>query len=440
MKHKKIQLLLESEIDKLSSNEKKKYILKLQEIIEELTKPSKTSKNSSKPPSSDNKPNQKIAEPKWGGKIGHKGFFFQELDNADTEVNIKTDNCPKCGKDLSNQPILDEHTHQTIGIEIRRVVTNYNREEKYCPCCQENVISPLPEKINTHYDESISAFVHYLNAYQHIPHQRIVEFLRDVVNLSISKGTVNNILQSEIPELEQFIENLIAQIPLSNIIGADETGFRILAKNYWLWVFQNSDITYYEFSNRSAKILEKIFGETFAGILVSDFYSSYYKLNCEKQKCNAHLLRDLTYIIEKEPQSAKYISNVIDLLMEAKKLKETVTDYSNDKYVEQVKVFDNRLEDICAIELEKEHQPDAFRIQKRLKRHQDEILTFLKYEDVPFDNNGSERAIRKAVIHRKICQCFRTKSGSEKYAKMASFIETKRKRGKKVYEAICNLF
>ena len=41
-------------------------------------------------------------------------------------------------------------------------------------------------------------------------------------------------------------------------------------------------------------------------------------------------------------------------------------------------------------------------LMKRFSKHREKILTFMNYEDVPPDNNGSEQAIRKSKVKMKV--------------------------------------
>ncbi len=150
--------MTKQELEKLSKPELIDLVLaiesrlvEVEQELAELKAPKKTSKNSSKPPSSDQKGNGSRKGSKSGGKRGQKGTHFQPIPEADEQKHLALSNCPDCEQDLSEQPVLDTHIHQVIGIEIRRVVTNYVREEKYCPCCQETILRVLHEGVDKHH-------------------------------------------------------------------------------------------------------------------------------------------------------------------------------------------------------------------------------------------------------------------------------------------------
>ena len=162
-------------------------------------------------------------------------------------------------------------------------------------------------------------------------------------------------------------------------------------------------------------------------MLVSDFYVGYSPADTPKQKCNAHLIRDLKYIVLAEPQSAAFAQDIITMLLDAKKLADN--GQRQEHWVKQAK---GKLQELIEWQLEE--------IQNRLKKHKNEILVFLENPAVPFTNNSTERAIRPVVVHRKVIQCFRTSHGAQAFATWYSLIHTFCKQGINVFEALKAIF
>ena len=415
---------------------------KTQAELNEAKRPRKNSGNSSRPPSTDKKAGGTLKSGKVGGKVGHKGYHFQPLTEVDSQVTIPLSDCPHCQLDLGDQEVLQTRIHQVIGIEIRRVVTNYLQEGKYCGWCGQVVFSGLPDGVEkTHYDSSIRSLAAYMNNYHHLSHPRLIELFSDLADIKLSKGTVNSILSISPALLEEFNIYLRGLLQKSDLLGIDETSFRVAVMNFWLWVFQNRCFSYFYFDpHRSSEVLKEVIGEYFDGTLLSDFYSAYNRLQARrKQKCNAHLLRELAYIVECEVPSKPYITEIFKLLLEAKEFKEKYAPYKPEQLQDEIGEFKDRLKALCERSLPTQYQ-EAIRIQKRLINHQNEILTFLEIAEVPFDNNTSEQAIRAAVVHRKVIQCFRTIHGANNYARWLSLIQTLRKQKIQVFPAITRLF
>ena len=105
----------------------------------------------------------------------------------------------------------------------------------------------------------------------------------------------------------------------------------------------------------------------------------------------------------------------------------------------EIQTFKNRLDEFCQQDIDPKYT-HSIRIQKRLIKHRNEILTFLKDPEIPFDNNSSERAIRSAVVHRKVIQCFQTTHGADNYARWLSLIQTLKKQKIPIFKAIIDLF
>ncbi|MCB9300990.1 IS66 family transposase [Candidatus Nomurabacteria bacterium] len=399
---------------------------------EVLRKPKKDSKTSSQPPSQDNK--AKVTKSSgWGAKPGHQGFSYQPLP-WDKVLVVPLSTCPHTGADLSQQPVVDYITHQVVSIECKRVVTNYELEVRFSPA-YGGMVSAAPPNGGRHYDNSVRSLATYLNTVHHIPQGRCRQILQDLFSIAPSKGTVNNILIRP-PQLSKAIhQSLIHRLRLSPVVGADETGYRVKGEGWYLWCFQSPDYSLFTFADtRASSVVDDILGKVFKGVLVSDFYAGYSPANISKQKCNAHLIRDLKYVILAEPKSAAFARDVITMLLDAKKLADN--DQREDKWVKQAKA---RLKKLIEKKLP-EKQEEAIKIQNRLKKHKEEILLFLENPAVPFTNNATERAIRPVVVHRKVIQCFRTEHGAQAFATWYSLIDTFRKQGINVFEALKGIF
>ena len=104
------------------------------------------------------------------------------------------------------------------------------------------------------------------------------------------------------------------------------------------------------------------------------------------------------------------------------------------------KVFQQQvrgIEQACDALLNMEvHTPVARRLQKRYKKHREHLFVFLYDPEVPFDNNGSEGALRNSVVHRKVLAGFRSEWGTGAYATVTTVIETARKEGCRIFEAL----
>ena len=220
------------------------------------------------------------------------------------------------------------------------------------------------------------------------------------------------------------------------IVHADETGWRVDGKNGQLWTITSADKTVYHVDkSRGSKVIQSLLGKAFGGTLVSDFYSAYSKMDCKKQKCLAHLLRELNESAEKSPDFAAsrfftHCKQLIKRMLRVKRCWETLED---KKYDAKVRRLEAQLHQLATGQYE---EPNAKRIAKRLLKHEDELTAFLHEKDLDPTNNAAERALRPAVVMRKITGGSRSKNGAHAWATVASLIKTATQQNRNLMETI----
>src|SRR5258708_38454851 len=123
--------------------------------------------------------------------------------------------------------------------------------------------------------------------------------------------------------------------------------------------------------------------------------------------CNAHQVRDLQYAID--AGDTVFAPTMQALLREGLRLTQERDKYSQDDFQEAV---DSLKTKACALLEVTPQQADAVRLQKRFRKHFESIWHFLDRPDVPFTNNASERALRPAVLHRKVIGGVGPRSGA----------------------------
>jgi hypothetical protein len=169
-------------------------------------------------------------------------------------------------------------------------------------------------------------------------------------------------------------------------------------------------------------------GESLPGVLVTDFYAAYHQIDCKKQKCLVHLLRDLHELRDELSRwhVRKYVGPLIALLHDATELSKRRETMNAKKYAAACATIEDRLDTII---WQKPKQPDCRRINRRLVRHRFELLTFLEHADVPADNNTCERDIRSVVAARNDGGVNRSDWGAHAFATLKSVIRTCQKNG-----------
>jgi hypothetical protein len=227
-----------------------------------------------------------------------------------------------------------------------------------------------------------------------------------------------------------WYEELQIEALKSSVLHGDETGWRVNGKTHWLWCFTNDRLTYYMIhQSRGSPALLEFFLSEFQGILVSDFWGAYNAVACaERQTCLVHLLRDLKHV-------EKYKSKADDWPQFAKKLRRLIGDairlgpqrgeWPEAQFASRRNRLDERLSELIETPWKNK---EAKRLVKRLRRHRNDIFTFLDHENVPFENNHAEREIRPAVIIRKNSYGNRSAQGADCQAVLMSVFRTLKQR------------
>lgn len=183
--------------------------------------------------------------------------------------------------------------------------------------------------------------------------------------------------------------------------------------------------------SRGQKVVADILGEEYDGVLISDFLSAYNKIKSKKQRCLAHIMRDLEKVIkywdEEDRQTVTYCKRLMEILMRGINLHREYTDKKWDKkYYRKREALTEQLNDFSFPNPDKKL---LVRFAKRLERHKNEIFTFLYEREVDYHNNHAEQQIRPNVILRKITFGNRSESGVINHNVLTSVIQTAKMNG-----------
>ena len=422
----------------------KAEIKSLLKRLEKYEKPEKNSGNSSLPPSSNkNKkyyPPRKKSGKKPGGQPGHKGHTKMFYENPDKIVELYPEKCSGCGNEhfINKNNILEQR--QVIDIpEIKPFVTEYQQKTAICNHCGKRNIGEFPNNIapNVQIGEKTTCLLGYLNVSHNISYERLTQIFNTVFNFEISKGTIDNKLKKLSKNLQPEYENILENLKKSDVIGSDETGIRINGKNAYQWTFQNELNTFYTSSlSRAFKVVEDTIGRYFNGSWVSDRFGSQLKIKADHQFCLVHLIRECKYIIQVE--DSRWARDLKDFFQRSIKFRRKYDNFDTLD-VEIFRGIFRLKEELDQIFANPPPQKEESRLYRQLYLKRKELTHFLDNPEVPFDNNGSERALRNRVIHQKVSGGFRSFAGAKAHDIIASIIETAKKQGKNILDTIFTL-
>ncbi|MGI6318963.1 MAG: IS66 family transposase [Dethiobacteria bacterium] len=416
----------------------------------------KNSRNSSKPPSSDEfvkpKSQRKKSGKASGGQKGHKGHTLKMSAQPDHRVIHTIKTCPDCGHSLEGVLPDNVEKRQVFDLPPLQVeVTEHLAESKVCPCCGKKSKASFPERI-THpvqYGDNLKGLLIYLNQYQMIPYERLVELFSDIFNHTISEGTLYNVNRTAYQALETVEGEILKQLMTSPVIHVDETGVRVEGKRQWLHVTATNNLTYYAYHSKRGSTATDAIGilPEYQGISVHDFWKSYLNYKCDHALCNAHHLRELTGIMELTGQ--QWPQEMIDLLLEIKATVEKRRTTASRLEPEELQSFETRYDLIVAKGFQANPPPvkekgKRGRVKQgktrnmlgRLQEYRRETLAFMYDFQVPFDNNQAERDLRMMKVKQKISGVFRSELGSKMFCRIRSYISTARKNSVPILGAI----
>ena len=223
--------------------------------------------------------------------IGHKGAT-QKFKPKHIKY-YTTDTCPRCNS--SNIHTTGQHSRTMVSIPVPQphIVTKHISFKYECKCCNTNFQSEdnLPPRGS--FDKSIIQEITSLFG-SRMPLDVIGKFLKQRHGLLITNTTINSILYTATTLLQPFYEQIHHEINNSDVIGIDETTYRVAGKTAYVWVARSNNASFFALENsRGAKVVKK-YWKSFDGILVSDGYKVYSNVFSDniRQRCTAHLQRE----------------------------------------------------------------------------------------------------------------------------------------------------
>jgi len=437
--------------------------------IEKLTALlNQNSRNSNWPSSRDKSRKKKLTRSlrtksgkKPGGQKGHTGHTLEFKENPDVIEVHRPTHCQHCQKPFSDQqPAVTLTKRQVHDLPPMRVmVYEHQALTLVCPQCGQTSRGHFPDEVahRVQYGPRVQQMAVYLKAEQFVPYERSRQLLADLFGISLSPGTLQNMVEKAAERLRPIVEQIKAGLISSKVVHFDESGFYIGGQRHWLHSAGTQAMTcYYSHKHRGHKATDAMdILPHFKGTAVHDFWSAYRQYEqCQHSLCNAHHLRELTAVWENDQQ--RWAAHFKRFLVSAKQAVDQ-SRLTNQKSLPQSKI--DQIERIYTqlIQLALQANPPppdgwpkgkrgrakktkARNLAERLDKHRHEALAFIYNFKVPFDNNLAERDIRMLKVQQKISGCFRSQTGAEDFCTIRSYISTMRKQGVSIGLALGSVF
>ena len=355
--------------------------------------------------------------------------FVRHREPPTRQVEHALDTCQECGTGLLGGSV--KRRRQVLHIPIAPVeVIEHLYIERRCPVCGKRN-TPKVELSGqvvgrNRLSSQTMAIIVSLREVGRLPLERIQWLLATFYKLKLSVGEIVRVLHTVADRATDTMAELLGELRKSPLVHADETGWREDGQNGYIWSFSNKKLRYFVARrSRGSEVVREVLGESFSGVLVSDFYSAYNFLDCPHQRCWVHLLRDIHELVERHPDSealARWADQLHQFYLEAKASSEGVKGLPRMERTAVRQALEERLLQLATPYL-KADVPQRVLCQ-RIDRFLPELLTFVELPWVPPDNNAAERAVRPQVVARKISGGTRSPKGSQTKTTLASLFAT----------------
>jgi transposase len=438
-------------------------------LKQKIAKLSKTSKNSSKPPSSDivkgkgkvTSQNKEDGDGDGGGGLGVGGqpghskhtrtaFSEEEISNV---YDYTLENCPDCQGQLQPGEKAPKVIQQIEIKEIPIEINEHRGHAYWCPNCEKIHYAPIPDDIVKEglCAPDLTALVGYMKGVLHASFSTIRKFLRDVMKIKISKGQLAKLVTKVGKALDAPYDELLKQIPLEENVNVDETGHKENGVKFWTWCFRAEMYVLFKIDkSRGSKVLIEVLGENFNGLLGCDYFSAYRKyikdFNIVVQFCIAHLIRDIRFLISlPDKETKEYGEKLLDLIRE---MFEIINNSKNngigqDETESQlIKIREKILEvgiNEAPSKLDenlKETKKNAQAIAERFRKFGGAYFQFITTPNISPTNNIAEQAIRFVVIDRHVTQGTRSLKGRKNCERLWTVVGTCEIQGRSAYQFI----
>jgi transposase len=399
-------------------------------------------RNSSRPPSTEH-PHAKPQRPKTkgqrkpGGQPGHAKSSRPLLptDQCTAVLPLKPTACRRCGRALAGDD-LGPLRHQVWELpEIKPQVIEYQRHRLACACCGETTCAPLPPGVPTGQSgPRLVAFAGLLMAYFRQSKRRTALFLETLLNQPCCPALTLKMQAQVTQALRPAYEELAGALPAQPRLGIDESPTKEAATKAWLWTFVASLFTVFAVrGTRAATALTELLTDRFAGVVICDRAKMYWALG-RLQWCWAHLARDFQALADSEDGVVRRLGH--DLLRPTRELFRqwsrcrdgTISRSELNRCLTPTR---RAVEGLLLRGLFSGH-PRLVGMCRELYEHRLWLWTFLEQEVEP-TNNASERALRHAVIWRKLSFGTQSAGGSRFVETMLTVIETCRQQSRNVF-------
>lgn len=419
-------------------------LVRIAALERQLADAKKTPKNSSLPPSTQH-PHAKTPKSakaktkrKRGGQPGHKRHTRTLIpsEQCSEVVPLYPEACRRCGQSLEGED-PEPIRHQVWELpEIEALITEYQRHRRRCGCCGETTCAPLPAGVPSGQSgPRLVALTGLLMGHFRQSKRRAAFFLQDFLGMPCCPALTIKMQNQVAAALQEPYEELKASLAGAPVLSMDETPTKQGREKAWLWTAVASTFAVFAiFSSRKGSALPQLLGEKFQGIINCDRAKMYWQADT-LQWCWAHLKRDFQALIDHPDPQVKRLGH--DLMRPVRLMFDNWWQYKSGTI--SWRAFRRRMRPIrrevngLLLRGVFSGNPRLTGMCDELHKHRGWLWTFVDHQGVEPTNNTAERAIRPAVIYRKLSFGTQSASGSRFIERMLSVSETCRLQQRSIF-------
>jgi transposase len=402
----------------------------------------------------------RASQPKRPGRQPGSGTFSfrrsprpEEITEPPVAVPVSQKACPGCGGRLAEERVDLAYITDLPALPQPRV-TQYRVGVCRCAKCGQRVRGQHPDLAPDQYGatahrvgQPVMAAAHTLHYQFGIPVRKVPAVLETLAGLKLTQGAITqDALRRARGPVGAAYQSLRAKVQDAPAVYTDDTGWKVGGENAHLMAFDTDEATVYQVRPRHRhQEVQEVVPANYQGVMVTDRGRSYEAHSFRRvrpQKCLAHLQKTLSVLLEQKKGRARELGENLKMLLGM------ALDLWQEYHAGAAEDFEGRaaeLRFVISYQLRERalRDRDNQHLLKVLRRYHQrgELLRFLEEPLVEPTNNRVERALRPAVIARKVSQCSKNEAGAYAFSAFKSVVQTLAKRGAgSIVEALYALF
>jgi predicted RecB family nuclease len=334
--------------------------------------------------------------------------------------------CPTCKSNL----IYRHGKRNKIEVDLRfmrhgvkRWVTRYVIYRYRCQSCRSTFDPRDRRWPRGKYGQALAAYTMYQNIELGLSQSRVASNVRMLFGLGISRNTVNQFKTATAQTYTHTYNDLLKRLCNGRLLHIDETKASVMGKDMYVWALTSiEEVAYFHAPTREGSSIQAML-KHFSGVLVTDFYAAYDAIECPQQKCLIHFIRDLNDELLKHPYDDLLKRLAGDFAGLVKPIVETVERYGLKKrFLGKHRAFVDRF--YKQLDSRVAASEAATKLVERLRKNRNKMFTFLHFDDVPWNNNNAEHAIKAFASLRRVIEGKTTEKGLGDFLILLSICET----------------